>query len=49
VNSDLIYKILDEKGNNLPTTLENLKHFTKLFNEVLDLNFDEAFIQLLKN
>ena len=49
VNSDLTYKVLDENRKGFPVTEQNLRSFTKLFNEVLDLDFNEAFISILKS
>lgn len=49
VNSDLTYKVLDENGKNFHITEQNLRCFTKLFNEVLDLDFNEAFISILRS
>ena len=49
VNSDLTYKVLDENGKGFPVNEQNLRSFTKLFNEVLDLDFNEAFINILKS
>jgi hypothetical protein len=45
----LTYKVLDENGKGFPITEQNLRSFTKLFNEVLDLDFNEAFINILKS
>ena len=49
VNSDLTFKVLDENNKDFQLTEENLKCFVPLFNEVLDLNFNEAFIGILKS
>ena len=48
VDSDLTYKVLDENGKSFPITEQNLRHFIPIFNEVLDLDFNEAFINILR-
>jgi hypothetical protein len=45
----LTYKVLDENRKEFPITEQNLRSFIKLFNEVLDLDFNEAFINILKS
>lgn len=48
VDSDLTYKAFDENGKSFPITEQNLRHFVPIFNEVLDLDFNEAFINILR-
>ena len=48
VDSDLTYKVFDENGKSFPITEQNLRHFIPIFNEVLDLDFNEAFINILR-
>ena len=48
VDSDLTYKVFDENEKPFPITEQNLRHFIPIFNEVLDLDFNEAFINILR-
>lgn len=48
VNSDLTFKVLDENDKPFPITEQNLRHFIPIFNEVLDLDFNESFINILR-
>lgn len=48
VDSDLTYKVFDENGKSFPITEQNLRYFIPIFNEVLDLDFNETFINILR-